>query len=769
MLSEFSRDEKIRLAGLLASAALVRGVYLALYSADPVWSDLIVDSLFHVNWADTIAGGNILGEETYFRAPFYIYILSVLRAIGPDSILLPRLFGSLLGVVSVLLTYTITRRVVSGRQAEGAALAAGVLQALYPSVIYFEAELLVDFLFAFLLQLTVYLTIRAKAKHGTSLMPWVFVGLALGLASITRPTGLALYPLFAYFAWCRPAIIGSVSRATSSIRALWRPLALGLALGLVVAPVAIRNVVVADDLTLIASSGGINFFIGNNAESNPVSASLPAPLGASWTAADMIGLAEIEEGRALKPSEVSWSWTKRALDWIAAHPFDFAQGYLRKLYVIFANHPYSNNRSLGSAFENNLVLRYIPLNFAILLALTVIGGLGTLGARMRREKGFGLPVLIAVCYAGLVCLFFVTERFRMPALVLLFPAAGVGVAMFFNSVKDFLKSKPDGSDHSVRETAKPCQGRQRGRAAALAALAGLAFVLTLLPWGRPVENAQARTKYLEANGYLSAGELSEAVTSFRELLALDPSYPRAAQNLGVAYFLQANGDSAERYFRRELELAPGAPEALMNLASLKLTSGDILGADSLSLQALIARPYDLTTFRVRVRALQSAARFNEAAKIISQAELSFGHELGYWYDRGANYLRLGDSSAALEAFVNGADLDGGDPFAIETAITGAIRGDRADIQRTQLRSRVNYQAGFLCGAQGRLDESAKYSAQAIAGDSSLLAAYVNLSLAYLGQGKQDSARIIRLLATEKFGGDPRYDQGLRRLGAAFGN
>ena len=171
MLNEFSRGEKIRLAALLGIAALVRGVYLALYSADPIWSDLIVDSLFHLNWADSIAAGDILGEETYFRAPFYIYILSALRALGPDSILAPRLFGSLLGVASVFLTYAIARRIFSGKQAESAALAAGVLQALYPSVIYFEAELLVDFVFAFLLQLTVYLAIRAGQENDSGVKP----------------------------------------------------------------------------------------------------------------------------------------------------------------------------------------------------------------------------------------------------------------------------------------------------------------------------------------------------------------------------------------------------------------------------------------------------------------------------------------------------------------------------------------------------------------------------------------------------------------------
>ncbi|MFQ5606515.1 MAG: tetratricopeptide repeat protein [Candidatus Zixiibacteriota bacterium] len=747
--------QKIRLMALLALAAIVRAAYLFLYSADPIWGDLVVDSLYHLNWADSIAGGDVLGEEVYFRAPFYIYVLALLRAIGPDSILLPRVFGAALGVCSIALTYLLTLKVTSGERREAAALAAGALQALYPSVIYFEAELLVDFLFAFLLQLTVYLTVVSiqESNREAGGRGWVWVGLTLGLASVTRPTSLALLPIFAFLAWRCPAKTGLRAR---------RSLALVLSVFAVVAPITLRNVVVGNDATLIASSGGINFYIGNNEESSPVSASLPSPLGPTWTPSDMIGLAEIREGQSLRPSQVSWSWTKLGLEWIISHPADFVTNCARKAHIVLGNRTYSNNRSLGSMFERNAVLRYTPLNFAILLTLAVLGGLAP--AR-RRELAHTLG--LAALYAAVVCLFFVTERFRLPALVLLFPAAGLGLTALWQSALLALRRSmnPDTGDPAAGESLL----RPAPVSGLAATLAGVAFVLTLIPWGRPVENPQSRTKYLEANGHLAEGRLADAVTSFRELLAIEPTYPRAAQNLGVAYFLQSNADSAERYFLRELRLYPGAPDALTNLASLRLTRGDISAADTLSAQAYKIRPYDLTTFRLRIRTLERAGRRSESEALLLGAENLFSGQAGYWLDRGGHLLLIGDSAGALESFIAGAELDVTETDPVETGLSSVLRGDRQRALRQTLSAQTNYQAGYLLGLQRRLPESARYSSRAIARDSTLLAAYMNLALAYLGQDKRDSARHIRELAQKRFGPESRYGPGLRRLDDAFGD
>ncbi|HSH00730.1 MAG TPA: glycosyltransferase family 39 protein, partial [candidate division Zixibacteria bacterium] len=360
MWRELTTIEKRRLFTLALAAALVRAVYLWLYSRRPEWGELVVDSLFHVNWADDIAGGNVIGDRAFFRSPLYIYVLALFRWLAPTALWPARVFGSALGVVSVVLTYLLVRRVYRGKHSERAALAAAALQAVYPSVIYFEAELLVDFLFTVLLQAALFLALTAGAARRR----WLWAGALVGLAALTRATGLVALPLLAYWAW---------RDFRQHQRPLGGPLSVVIAALVVIAPVSLRNVIVSGDFTLIATSGGVNFYIGANPAADPVSAALPEPYGAHWRLSDMRGLAEEFEGRALTDAEVSASWRNRAFEWIVSHPVDFGALYLRKLGALLYTHPYSNNRALSVEFAANAVTRFSPLNFAALLSLAALG------------------------------------------------------------------------------------------------------------------------------------------------------------------------------------------------------------------------------------------------------------------------------------------------------------------------------------------------------------------------------------------------------------
>jgi len=77
--SEKSLDRKI--IAILLIAAAIRTIFLIDYYNSPFWNHLLVDSLFHHRWALILANGNWIGQEAFFRAPFYIYILG---AIGED-------------------------------------------------------------------------------------------------------------------------------------------------------------------------------------------------------------------------------------------------------------------------------------------------------------------------------------------------------------------------------------------------------------------------------------------------------------------------------------------------------------------------------------------------------------------------------------------------------------------------------------------------------------------------------------------------------------
>ncbi|MCH9031032.1 MAG: glycosyltransferase family 39 protein, partial [candidate division Zixibacteria bacterium] len=633
--SIFAGKERKQLAILLALSALLRGLYLFFYSQEPIWGDLIVDSLFHLNWADSIAGGNIIGDEVYFRAPLYVYFLAVVRSIFGEALMSPRVLGSLMGVFSIALTYFITRRISAESTGHRAALWAAGLQAIYPSFIYFEAELLTDFLFTLLLQLSLlcYLIYKERETQKFSAL----TGLCLGLAALTRPTALALAPLYLFLIW---------RNTQSSSDGIKSVIICAVVTVMTIAPVTARNYYVGGELTLVASSGGVNFFIGNNDSANPVDAALPEPFGASWTISDMVGLAEMEMGAGLGPAQVSDFWRNKGLEWISENPTLFLTRYLGKLGLVFSNTMFSNNRPLGEVFDNNPILRFSPIGFAAVLFLAVWG----MSLNRTRRRRAAPLIAIAICYSLILGFFFINERFRLPVIVHLFPLAGLGCGSLLTLFYSLAMKK---NAHEERVSSRSALIRPIVKGALWA---GLALIFSLAPLGQPQSSEKPRALYLEGNGYLSAGLYELAKTPFRQALAEDPSYPRAALNLGVAFYLEGNSDSAEFYFKQELSYHPQNPEAHTNLASLKLNLGDIFSADSFSREALRIRPYDMTTFRVRLATLRGLGMNDSAGMLLMSGEVLFANDIRYWYERGIYSLDLGDPDLAKLSFKRAVDI-----------------------------------------------------------------------------------------------------------------
>ncbi|MBN4076202.1 glycosyltransferase family 39 protein [Gemmatimonas aurantiaca] len=724
----FTNKEKARLFWLVAFAAIYRALYLYLYSKQSIWSELVVDSLFHINWADQIAAGDAIGSETFFRSPLYIYVLAGLRALTPDSLLLPRIYGAFLGLASISLTYLLTRTCISGKLGERAALAAGALQALYPSMLFFETELLVDFQFIVLLQGALYLFLLAPQADASRIKLYLGCGVLLGLAALTRATALALVPLFLWHIW------RDHSSAEDSQKVFRYIFGFLVALALTIAPVTLRNYYVSDDLTLIASSGGINLFIGNHAVADPVSASLPQPLGSQWTIADMRGAAERFEGHSLTDSEVSASWRNRALDWILENPLDFARHYAHKLYLLLSNQPYSNNRPLESVFHNNPLLRYSPLNFALLFLLTSLGFF----AMKTEYKAFRRLLRFALCYGLVVALFFVNERFRLPSLAILFPSAGLGLV----SMLALLNSTFPLADKKWRNDSLTFFTLTTPRVTLLIVVSLISLVVTLVPFGRPQENTAARALYLSANHKLRTGDLSAARALYSGTLKHDPTYPRANLNLGVTFFKIAQEDSSRTYFERELELYPRQSDALTNLASLELSAGNITAADEHSQIAYSARPYDLTTVRVRLRILAELQQILEIEKVARDTRERFADDPRYWLELGVTLIKSNDFAGAKEMLSHGAQLDPYKFRGIEASDGGYGNAQGASSELVRAAANIQYRLGFLAGVSGDLNSVILHSQRAIQLHPNLISAYVNLGLAYYSLGQVESAHNV---------------------------
>ncbi|MCH9024586.1 MAG: glycosyltransferase family 39 protein, partial [candidate division Zixibacteria bacterium] len=220
---------------ILSGALLLRIIYLLIYSSMPDWNMLTVDNYYHFNWAKDIASGNIFGDTTYFRAPFYIFCLALVFSVFGASLTAARIFGLVIGLGSLLLTFLTGKKLFSKRTG----LIAAAVQSVYPVILYFESELLLDPLFMLLLQLSVYFFVLWYKKQNLSSL--ICMAVSLGLASITRPTALLFLPLVIIFLYFSSTFWRQRVKLIASFTLL---------LALIIVPITIRNYVVGGEAVL---------------------------------------------------------------------------------------------------------------------------------------------------------------------------------------------------------------------------------------------------------------------------------------------------------------------------------------------------------------------------------------------------------------------------------------------------------------------------------------------------------------------------------------
>jgi 4-amino-4-deoxy-L-arabinose transferase-like glycosyltransferase len=228
-------------------ALAVRITYLIFFRHSPFFDGLIVDAQWHDEWAARWARGDwSMHGRAFFRAPFYPLWLSVVYRIFGHDLLAARIVQAVLGAATASALAGCGHE-IGGRKT---AIAAGVVASLYGTLIFFEGEILIPALLLFLVTWSFFLLVAARRTPVLLLS-----SLLLGLAIITRPTTIALLPVFA-IVYLSKARIASVTRATTVfclVLAALPPIAVTLA-----------NARAEGTFVFIASQGGINFYAGNN-------------------------------------------------------------------------------------------------------------------------------------------------------------------------------------------------------------------------------------------------------------------------------------------------------------------------------------------------------------------------------------------------------------------------------------------------------------------------------------------------------------------------
>ncbi len=518
------------------TALAVRFIYLLHIQSSPFFDSPELDSAMHDRWAREIVAGEFGEGEPFFRAPLYYYFLALIYKIFGHSYFIPRLMQIFFGAFGSWLTYRLGVRIFD----KNAGIIAGLIVALCGPLIYFDAELRIPALLIPLILLTL-IQLDRQREHPTN---WGFLisGALLGLAALARPNILIFVPFV--WIWILWIVRG---------RLRWLIL-FTLGILLLVLPVTLRNYLQSDDFVLIASQAGVNFYIGNNPQSDGYTAIVPGTPG-DWEGGyhETIRIAEAAAGRELKSSEVSRYWFGRTVKEISDDPGRWVSLICRKFRLLFSGHEIGNNDDIYFQRRYSWLLSLLMWEKIIAFPFGILLPLGLLGFILKSDRRRNaLPLLFFISYSVSIIAFFVCTRFRLPLIPLLAVWAGFAVTRIFHLLK--------------KRDYRPLM------------LSVLLFIILLLAANQNPLAGEGicgfEGAFFLAGKYYDRGDYAKSVEAYEETLTLDSQSADAHNGLAMALIKSGRREEARRHLETAVTLSPSLVKAQNNLGQFYLQSGN---------------------------------------------------------------------------------------------------------------------------------------------------------------------------------------------------
>jgi Flp pilus assembly protein TadD len=622
----------------VALTLALRIAYFLQIRGNPYFDVPIMDEGYHDVWAREIAAGDLTSRIPFFRAPLYPFLLGALYRVNGPNLAWIRGFQLFLGAVAPLLTWLLARRVLPGRPRY--AIAAAFVVALDGILVYFEAELLLECLLASLGTGLLILLLRAGDSPRSS--RWLAAGAVLGLFAITRPNVLLFAPVAFGFAFLTGGPLRLRARGATFLT---------LGTCLVVLPVTALNAFVGHDPTLVATQGGLNFFLGNNPEANGWSATAPSLFRIDWWGGyeDATLVAEREVGHSLRPSEVSDHWFTRGFAWWREHPTDAVRLTLQKIVFFLSGTEISNNRSLALFFRE-----FAPIGTPFLYLYYAVMPLALLGAISvwRNERWRG-PVVVsfALVYAITIVAFFVTSRYRVPLRPLLAILALEGVRVIVGQWRA----------PGWRKLALPV------------VVVFVAVAVNANPWNDAYAPSESQFYHSVAGIYHEQGNLPRALDYQLRAFELDPTYPEGNLNLGTLYMQLGRVSEAVQAFERERVLDPDDGRNLASLANAYDRLGRMEDAEAAYSAAEAAGLADPPALYNHGLSLERLGRPEEAERRYRQAVETDSTFVNAWINLGVLSAKSGRYVEAIESWERALMVQPGDERVLENIARARAR------------------------------------------------------------------------------------------------
>jgi 4-amino-4-deoxy-L-arabinose transferase-like glycosyltransferase len=321
------------------------------------------------------------------KPPLYPALLALFSWVGLDSYAAHRVVSCVLGAGAVVLIGMLGRRVAG----DGVGLMAGAIAAVYPALWMLDASLRSESLYLPLIALVLLLAYERR---------FVWLGIALGLAALTRSEALLLVPLL-LVAMPRPRL---------------RPALVVVACCLVViAPWLARNWITFDQPTGISTNEG-GLFAGANCPS-----AYYTPLIGTWA--------------CFPRNDPAWGENEAVISGhLRGRAFDYATDHAGRVPAVVGVRVLRVwdlwSPADASRLEASIADRHIDAQRAAMASLYLLIPFALAGAVVLRRRGEPLGILVAaLVFVTLVAaLSYGSTRFRVaaePAIVVL---AAVGIA-----------------------------------------------------------------------------------------------------------------------------------------------------------------------------------------------------------------------------------------------------------------------------------------------------------------------------------------------------
>ncbi|MFH1282792.1 MAG: tetratricopeptide repeat protein [bacterium] len=499
---------------LFSFSLLVRMLVFFLYYDDFWYKTYLIDDSLYFSWAHHILTGDILSlaKGIFTMNPGYPYTLAAIYFLFGKATYSPHITQYIVGSVNVVLIYVLAKRIFN----KNVGIVAGIIASLYGMSIFYQGKLLGPLWINFFnLLMLIFLT---KAKDENKPKMFLFSGLCLGVSSLYLPTVILFIPFVLLWILLiyRDFIFMSFSK-------LIKPLALFiLGIVIVVSPVMIRNFIIDKKIGLVltTSSGGANFYIGNNPEASGYNA---WPSFIRYSPAhmheDFMKEAKKRTGKDMTNSEVSSFWFSESIKWIKSKPKD-ALKLFKKKFIYFWNAVEPPDNFMMDSVDKFTRIFGIPL---IRWGLIAPFCLVSLILSITYRKGL-LLFLYLSAYFVMNMLFYILSRYRFPAIIVVIILSAAGIVWFFDQIK--LKKWK----HIT--------------------IIGLALILAFLFVHKKVILGELEWSKHYSIGviYSNTGHIEEAIEEFNKSISFNNKFAPSHINLANIYLQQGQYELAVKHY-----------------------------------------------------------------------------------------------------------------------------------------------------------------------------------------------------------------------------